>query len=161
SKKVGYVYMKATQGTTYKDPKFAQFWAAAGSLPSNEKIPRGAYHFLSSTSDPILQAESFVAYVNLHGGLQKNDLPPAMDFEWDVAPNGSDQWAKIPTSTIVNRAVALLIRVEQLTGRIPMLYTSKAWWHERGIPESDMKTSFARYPLWVADYSKSAHQSET
>lgn len=159
-KNILFVYMKATQGTGYKDSKFKDFWAAAGALPATKKVPRGAYHFLSASSDPELQAERFVAYVNLHGGIRADDLPPVMDLEWDKATSISrDRWADKTSAQIVSRALLFLARVEALTGKIPMIYTSKAWWRERGISDSDIQ-KFARYKLWIADYSNATLANE-
>lgn len=54
---------KATEGTTWSDPTFAANWAnlhAAG-------IPRGAYHFLHPSLDPVAQAQFFLRAVEAHG----------------------------------------------------------------------------------------------
>jgi lysozyme len=159
-KNIWYVYIKATQGTGYKDPKFKENWKAVGNLPASQRIARGAYHFLSATKDPKLQAEKFVAYVNLQGGFNSDDLPPVMDLEWDKASStGRDRWAKKTSSEIIAAALTFLERVEELTGRIPMIYTSTAWWRERGISESKIG-KFARYKLWIADYSGATRLSE-
>lgn len=162
SKNIRYVYMKATQGTTHKDGKFSHFWNSIGALPNSKKISRGPYHFLSAlrTSDPELQAERFVAYVNLHGGLKDDDLPPVMDLEWDYGGGTVDRWSALTPSQIVTKALKFLQRVEALTGRIPMIYTTKAWWRERGIPDSEF-TKFARYKLWIPDYSNATLQNES
>jgi lysozyme len=157
---IHYVYAKATQGVAFKDPKFAQFWNALGQLPEKQKVFRGAYHFLSSSDDPKTQAERFVAFLNLHGGLQPNDLPPVMDLEWDIAvANGPDRWRNYKSAEIVTAALMFLKRVEQLTGRTPMIYTARSWWRSVGIVESDIK-QFSKYPIWIADYSRSAMATE-
>lgn len=83
-KNVRFVYIKATQGTSSKDAKFAQFWDGMGKLDPAVKVPRGAYHFLSSTSPGKPQADAFVDYITLHGGIKTGDLPPVVDLEWDV-----------------------------------------------------------------------------
>jgi hypothetical protein len=106
------------------------------------------------------QADRFVAYVNLQGGFKSGDMPPVMDLEWDKASaNAADRWSNYSPSEIVRRALVFLNRVEQLTGRIPMMYTARSWWRERGIPDSEIG-KFVRYPIWVADYSKASLRSE-
>lgn len=160
SKNIRYVFIKATQGVTLKDPKFAYFWSNIGNLSGQKWVARGAYHFLSSLTDPIEQAESHVAYVNLHGGYLEDDLPPVMDLEWDKSSaSGPDRWKNHSPAEIVSRALKYLKRVEQLTGRIPMVYVSRAWWNERGIPASDI-TKFSRYKMWIPDYSNSTRNNE-
>lgn len=161
-KNIHFVYMKATQGVTHKDQKFGHFWNSIGNLPAHLKVARGAYHFLSalSSSDPELQAERFVAYVNLNGGFEADDLPPVMDLEWDKAsPSSPDRWANYTPAQIVSKALKFLIRVEELTGKTPMIYVSRAWWRERRIPESEI-ARFARYRLWIPDYSRATLENE-
>jgi len=161
SQNIHYVYAKATQGTSYKDAKFAQFWDAMGKLPASKKVFRGAYHFLSSSEDAKTQAERYVAFLNLHGGLKADDLPPVMDLEWDIAvANGPDRWAKLKPAAIEAAALAFLQRVQELTGRTPIIYTARSWWRSVGIAESEIK-KFSQYPIWIADYSNSALASET
>lgn len=160
AKNIRYVFIKATQGTGFKDPKFQHFWNSIGSLPATKKVARGAYHFLSASSDPILQAERHVAYVNLHGGYQAADLSPVVDLEWDKGSvSGPDRWSDYTPSQIISRVLQYLVRVEALTGKIPMVYTSKAWWRERQIPDSEIH-KLSRYKLWLADYSIATRNSE-
>jgi lysozyme len=64
-------------------------------LPATERIPRGAYHFLSADKSMTgtAQADRFLAYVSLHGGFKDGDLRPALDLEWDRAcPSCADSW---------------------------------------------------------------------
>lgn len=66
---------KASQGTSYTDPKFSDRIAAAGAAG----LLVGAYHFLDA-SDPIAQADHFLSITDTasgsHGGLLL-----AVDFE--------------------------------------------------------------------------------
>jgi lysozyme len=81
-------------------------------------------------------------------------------LEWDIAKLGQpDRWATRSTNQILSAISSFLVRVEQLTGRTPMIYTSRAWWLERHIPASAIG-QFSHYPLWVADYSSRAWASE-
>jgi lysozyme len=72
---VRFVYAKATQGVGFKDGRFADFWAALGALTPEKKVLRGAYHFLSSSDDPVAQADSFLKLLDENGGLKPGDLP--------------------------------------------------------------------------------------
>lgn len=160
SQNIRFVYAKATQGIGHKDGNFARYWAAMNALPPEQKILRGAYHFLSASDDPVAQAERFVAFVNLQGGFQAGDMPPVMDLEWDKASaNAADRWSSHSAKEIVSIALAFLNRVEQLTGRVPMMYSARSWFRERGIPDSEI-SKFAKYAIWAADYSKASLKSE-
>jgi lysozyme len=158
-RKVEFVYAKATQGLKFKDPKFSYYWSELDKLGVEQRPLRGAYHFLTAVDDGQQQAERFVEYVKLHGGIKKDDMPPCLDLEWDVVPNNPDRWNGQPPDKILASALAWLQKTKELTGRTPLVYTSAAWWHERGIPDAkfaELKT----YPIWIADYSKSGKASE-
>jgi hypothetical protein len=64
-----FAIMKATEGTTYKDPTFASNWANA----KFEGKPRAAYHFLHPALSGAAQASFFLNTVKSHGGFQPGD----------------------------------------------------------------------------------------
>jgi hypothetical protein len=64
-----FAIMKATEGTTYRDPSFSSNWANARS----EGKPRAAYHFLHPALSGTAQAAYFLAMVNAHGGFKPGD----------------------------------------------------------------------------------------
>ena len=162
--KVDFVYAKATQGAGRKDTAFPEFWNNLANVADKQKPFRGAYHFLSAHEDGKTQAERFVAYVNLHGGFKKDDMPPCVDLEWDCIGKTCDRdhdcWKDVSTEDILATLTAWLKRVKELTGRTPLVYTARRWWHDRGIPESKFAT-LDGYPIWVADYSRSNKATET
>ena len=157
--KVDFVYVKATQGVKFKDSRFDYYWKALAGLSPEQRPLRGAYHFLSALDDGREQAERFVQYVSLHGGFQKDDLPPCMDLEWDVTSKNPDQWKGQSPEKILDSVIAWLKRTKELTGRTPLVYTARSWWLERGIPESKFAL-LNEYPIWIADYSRSHKASE-
>lgn len=55
---------KATQSTSGRDPSFSKMWAAAQPL----FVQKLAYHWLSSTTDPVLQADHFMSVWDHTGG---------------------------------------------------------------------------------------------
>lgn len=151
---VTFVYAKATQGVSFKDDTFDYYWRGLERLHSNQKIYRGAYHFLSSNSDPKAQADRFVDYVNLHGGFNADDLPPCVDLEWDVVRGGSkDGWASHDGDEIIRWVLTWTKEVEARTGRKPIVYTAKSWWKERIGSEAKF-AALSGYGLWIADYSR-------
>ncbi|GBE91900.1 GH25 family lysozyme [Nostoc cycadae] len=136
-----FAFVKATEGSTVKDSAFAHHWQtmkAAG-------IIRGAYHFFHPhTSDPVVQAQEFLATV---GKLDPGDLPPVLDIE--VMDNISNK------TVVIDVAKRWLVQVEkallQQTGKAikPIIYTYPGFWNQLGNPPD-----FAGYPLWIAHYDK-------
>ncbi|MDQ0513517.1 glycoside hydrolase family 25 protein [Ancylobacter amanitiformis] len=159
-----FVYVKATQGLTFRDPRFASNWSRLGALAEGRKVHRGAYHFLSANQPGRDQALRFVAVLQAQGGLAPTDMPPVVDLEWDKACKDSpDRW--IDTSDpgrgdkIIKELLDFMWVVEQATGRKPMVYTARSWW--RSAIGSEAKFSrISGYPIWIADYSISSQAVE-
>lgn len=131
-----FVYIKATEGLTGKDPLFDKHWATA----KREGFLRGAYHFYRYALDPEKQAEWFVAqFIN-----DKGELPPALDVE--LAPSDNP----VVNKTIVTENILrCLNKIEQLAGVKPIIYTSANMWNK-------MTTEPAwgiNFKLWVAHYT--------
>lgn len=130
-----FVFMKATEGTSYVDEWFARDWAGA----RRAGLPRGAYHFANpgSIDSAIAQARHYVRTI---GRIDRvGDLPPVLDLESSggLSPTALIAWTRTWLRT-----------VEQLTGRTPIIYTGMSFW-QYSMANS---RSFTRYPLWVAYY---------
>ena len=123
---------KATEGTSFRDRRFAQNWEAAGRL----RAQRGAYHFFRSSADPEKQAANFIATV---GPLRHGDLSPVLDIE--TLHRGCTK------DTLNQRALTWLKAVEKHYGRRPVIYTSDRF--ALDILSSDITE---HYPLWIARY---------
>jgi lysozyme len=156
SKDISFIYMKATQGTNYFDNQFGRNWQQAGALAGNKKIPRGAYHFLSS--DPRMsgkaQADSFVNFVNSHGGFVEGDLLPALDLEWDVTcQKCPDRWQTRQRNEIVQTVHEFLEQVRQRTKRTPIIYTNKVFLAGLHISDRDLlaRPNGGSYKVWIFD----------
>jgi lysozyme len=152
SQKVAFIYIKATEGVSYKDKAFDDHWRA---LSQHPKLHRGAYHFLRGDVDIEQQAKIFLSKM---GRLQSDDLPPSMDLEWDVfkdstrkrpPADGNDYWSNLEPDEIIEKTLKWLKLVEKETGRIPVIYTSRQWWVER-IRDEKKLDLFKRYPLWIS-----------
>ncbi len=128
---IGFVFIKATEGGDYTDPKFAANWAGA----ARAGIPRGAYHFFRPQTDAAAQAQHFLNTVQLRAG----DLPPVLDVEVTDGRSAAAIAAGVRT---------WLETVERATGRRPILYTRAGFWNQVG-------GGFGVYPLWVAHYGVS------
>ncbi|HMG25012.1 MAG TPA: GH25 family lysozyme, partial [Kofleriaceae bacterium] len=115
-----FAYVKATEGTTYQNPQFAQQYN--GSF--NVGMIRGAYHFaLPDRSSGATQGNFFVS----HGGGWSNDgqtLPPAIDLEYN--PYGADCYG-LSKAAMVAWIHDIANTVKARTGRDPVFYTSTSW----------------------------------
>jgi len=153
---VKFLYIKATQGTKLADGTFDHNWKAAGSLREGQRIARGAYHFLSS--NPKMngkdQADSFVDYVNQHGGNQAGDLLPVVDLEWDVAcQTCADQWKtnKRTPADIVQTTLDFLAEVKARWGRTPAIYTNKVFLSDNKVTPTLIAKLTQGHKVWIFD----------
>lgn len=126
---IKFVFMKATEGLTYKDNTFLPYWQAA---KAHGKI-RGAYHFFRANVDGVDQAKHFMTTI---GNLDAGDLPLVLD--WETADSTSPSVAK-------QRAMDFLLLVEKETGKTPIIYSSNGHLNSLG----DL-SAFSRFPLWIA-----------
>jgi GH25 family lysozyme M1 (1,4-beta-N-acetylmuramidase) len=131
-----FVYVKATEGYSYSDPAYRanrDGAAAAGLLT-------GAYHFArpdSGSGDALAEAEQFVGVV---GRSLSGQLPPALDLEDDGG---------LSSAALITWTRTFLNEVERLTGRVPVIYVSPAFWRDE-LADSH---AFTRHPLWIAHYT--------
>ncbi|MFJ1757176.1 lysozyme [Kitasatospora sp. NPDC088134] len=140
-----FAYVKATEGTTYTNPYFAQQYNGS----YNVGMIRGAYHFaLPNVSSGATQAAYFVS----HGGGWSRDgrtLPPALDIEYN--PYGATCYG-LSQASMVNWIRDFSNTVHTRTGRYPTIYTTTDWW----TTCTGNNGSFgATNPLWIARYSSS------
>lgn len=138
-----FAYVKATEGTGYKNPYFAQQYNGS----YNRGFIRGSYHFaLPDRSTGATQADYFV---NNGGGWSRDGktLPGALDVEWN--PYGSTCYGKT-RSGMVAWIKGFSDRYKYRTGRYPVIYTSASWWSQCTGNIAGFKST---NPLWVARYS--------
>lgn len=128
-KKIGFVFVKATEGMTNVDRQYRRNWQAL----EKTKLPRGAYHFFLANRDPGAQARNFISLVKLKAG----DLPPVLDVEETMGLNSAQ---------IRERVLYWLRLVEQHYGVRPILYTNIDFYQKH------LAGALDRYPLWIAHY---------
>lgn len=107
---INFAYIKASEGTDFRDPAFITNYAAAKRVG----IPVGAYHFFRFDCDGRLQAANFLDATK--GCLL--DLPAAIDVEESGNPGA------IATETVVNR-LETMIALLRAAGRKVIIYTNK------------------------------------
>ncbi|WKX72559.1 lysozyme [Streptomyces sp. XD-27] len=142
---VRFAYVKATEGTTYKNPYFTQQYTGS----YNVGMIRGSYHFaLPDVSSGATQANYFVS----SGGGWSRDgktLPGALDIEYN--PYGSSCYGK-SQSAMVSWIKDFTSTYRSRTGRDPVIYTSTNWWKTC----TGNSSAFGSVnPLWVPRYGSS------
>ena len=131
-----FVFVKATEGTRYRNPYFAGDWSGSHAAG----LMHGAYHFARPSAragSAAAQARAFVATAGK--AHAKGDLPPTLDLEVSggLGPVKLIAWTKHWLTTVQN-----------LTGRKAMIYSYPYFWSHnmRGT------TTFRDHRLWGASY---------
>ncbi|MEU8793062.1 lysozyme [Streptomyces sp. NPDC048643] len=144
SKGAGFVYVKATESTAYRNPYFARQYDGAGAAG----LLRGAYHFaVPDKSSGTAQAEYFVR----NGGSWSADgrtLPPALDIEYNPYARHRSCYGLSPAA-MVRWIREFSDEVERETDRTPVIYTTTHWWN---TCTGSSRTFAARHALWLARY---------
>jgi lysozyme len=141
-----FVYVKATESHTYRNPYFGrQYDGARGA-----GLIRGAYHFaLPDKSSGRAQAAYFVR----NGGGWRPDgwtLPPALDIEYN--PYGERKCYGLSKARMVGWIQSFSDEVKRLTGRRPVIYTTTHWWN---TCTGASRAFAAQHALWAARYNAS------
>ncbi len=138
---VSFAYIKATEGSGYTDPKFAENWK--GALTAG--VTPGAYHYFTLCSPGADQARDFLKAAPPDSGA----LPPALDLEFDGACE------KRPEAEHANAEVEAFIRtVEKAWGRKVVVYSSKEWRLHYDLPHA------AGRPDWLFSKSERPDQED-
>jgi GH25 family lysozyme M1 (1,4-beta-N-acetylmuramidase) len=140
---VRWAYAKATEGTYYKNPYFAQQYNGS----YNVGMIRGAYHF--ATPDTTTGAAQAHHFVDNGGGWSRDGrtLPGVLDIEWN--PYGASCYGKTQ-SQMVAWIRDFLTTYKARTGRDAVIYTATSWWTECTGNYSGFGAS---NPLWIARYA--------
>lgn len=128
---ISFVYIKATEGITRQDKRFAQNFANA----KKAGLVRGAYHYFISSRNGKEQAENFIQHVQLESG----DLPPVIDIE-RVHHTTPEEMQK--------EVMDWIQTVQAHYGVKPIIYTFVSFYRDY------LGSKFDEYPLWIAHYQK-------
>ncbi|MFF8613094.1 lysozyme [Streptomyces sp. NPDC015350] len=140
---VKWAYVKATEGTYYKNEYFTQQYNGS----YNIGMIRGTYHFATpNTTSGATQADYFV---NNGGGWSRDGktLPGVLDIEWN--PYGDQCYGKTQAG-MVSWIRDFVNRYKARTGRDAVIYTATSWWKTCTGNNSGFGTT---NPLWVARYN--------
>ena len=139
-----FAYVKATEGTSYTNPYFAQQYNGS----YNVGMIRGAYHFARpNVSGGVTQADYFVG----HGGGWSGDgktLPGALDIEWNPYSGGTCYG--LSQSGMASWIRAFSNEYHSREGVYPVIYTATSWWSQCVGTAANFS---ATNPLWIARYN--------
>ena len=127
--KLGFAFIKATEGISNTDANFKRNWKKS----KQAGIIRGAYHFFIASKDGKMQAQHFIKNVDLQSG----DLPPVLDVEQTFNTNAVQLRKEVK---------AWIDVVENYYHIKPVIYTNADFY------EKYLQGYFDDYPLWVAHY---------
>lgn len=127
--KLGFAFIKATEGNGRVDPFFKRNWQKS----KQAGIVRGAYHFFLAHKDGKTQAENFIKNVR----LERGDLPPVLDVEVTFGK---------PSAHIRKEVKKWLDVMEAYYEVKPIIYTNADFY------KTHLQGHFDHYPLWVAHY---------
>lgn len=127
--KIGFAFIKATEGIGNIDEQFRRNWLKA----EEQNIYKGAYHFFIPGKSGIKQADNFIQIVT----LKKDDLPPVIDIEQSYGV-GADEIRK--------EIFEWLTIVEKKYNAKPIIYTSISFYNDY------LLQGFEQYPIWIAHY---------
>lgn len=127
--KIGFAFIKATEGTNKVDEQFRRNWVHA----QEQNIPKGAYHFFIPSRNVKRQADNFMGIVN----LQPGDMPPVLDVEKDRGVTVAEMQTAVRTWLDI---------IEEHYGVKPVIYTNVDFYQRY------FQTGFEEYPLWIAHY---------
>ncbi|OOQ59588.1 glycoside hydrolase family 25 protein [Mucilaginibacter pedocola] len=129
SVKVGFAFIKATEGLMLVDSYFKRNWREA----PKAGITCGAYHFFRPKKSGLWQARFFLQNVT----IERGDLPAVCDIE---VLDGTSPAA-------MRKELKEFLRfVENKTGVKPIIYTSISYYRDY------LQGYFDGYPLWIAHY---------
>ena len=132
---IKYVYIKATEGATHKQHRYRRNLENA----RRHGVKVGSYHFMRTSTTIQSQFENFISMVR----PDEQDLIPLLDVET------REGWTIKQLQDSVMKFAQLL---EEYYGCKPMIYTSSSYFNNY------LGSQFARYPLFIARYSKSEPQ---
>lgn len=127
--KIGFAFIKATEGTSIVDGQFRRNWLKA----EEQNIPKGAYHFFIPTRNAKRQADNFIGIVS----LQPGDMPPVLDVEKDRGVSVTQMQTAVKTWLKI---------IEEHYGVKPLIYTNVDFY------ERYFQSGFEEYPIWIAHY---------
>lgn len=127
---VAFAYLKASEGTDWRDGRFAENWTGA----ERAGLARGAYHFFTFCAPGAGQAANFLAAAPPTAGA----LPPVVDVEF---VGNCKTWSSL--DDVRNELEVFLTEVEKAWGVRPILYLT------REAQVRIVRSHFDDMPVWI------------
>ncbi len=134
-KNINFVYIKATEGATYRSPHYAYNFTQA----HRHGLLLGSYHYLTSTSTIDDQFDNFSKYAI----RSIQDLIPMLDVEV------RGDWSRSQLIDSVDKFCEL---VEEHYGVQPMIYSTMGFYNKNLTPH------FNNHKLYIGRYSNTEPQ---
>jgi lysozyme len=130
-KPISFIYIKATEGSSYVDPRYKKNYTGAKS----KSILIGSYHFFRTSSAVTSQFKNFKETISNY----PQDLRPMVDIE------EFDKWKG---KAYIDSLDKFLKLIEGHYGKKPILYTSNNFYNQY------LSEYYLDYDLWIARYNK-------
>lgn len=143
---IQFAWIKATEGTSYKDARFNTNYPAA----HGAGVIRGAYHFaLPNVSNGATQANYFASS---GGGWSRDNLtlPGVLDIEHN--PYGAMCYG-LSTTQMRTWINDFYTTYKSRTGRDTVIYTTSGWWN---TCTGNWTGMYSKSPLWVAHWTSAS-----
>lgn len=134
-----FVFIKSSEGNTYRDPNFVLNYQKA----RHAGLKVGAYHFFRFDRDGILQAENFLRSV----GARPLDLGLVIDVEESGNPSG------IPADTVRMR-LQTMVEYLNMKGHRVTFYSNRSGHEKYLLPD------FEGAPLWVCQFTDNSRNTD-
>ena len=145
--KIQFVYIKATEGRDFKDPRYKTNIQEA----RKQKMKVGSYHFFHMSSTAQQQFNNFKSMAD----KEEQDLIPMIDVEYKWHKKRGCHIDKYyyrnpkQRQAIINRLQKLADLIENHYGCRPMIYCSVDTYRDL------LKGTFDDYPLYIGNYRDS------
>jgi lysozyme len=138
---VNFIFIKATEGATFKDRSFPENWRNAGQA----KLIRGAYHFFTFCKPGKLQAQNFILTVP----VEDNTLPPIIDLEF----SGNCQ-TRLSPAALKQELQDYITEVQKVYQQIPILYATHEFY------DAYLQHEFVQHPIWISNFYTQPHLAD-
>ena len=133
--KIKFVYIKATEGSNYVDPRYKENIKNA----RKHGFKVGSYHYFTDLSSARMQFQNFIQNAN----RDEQDLLPVIDVE------KRSKWTPQQLRDSVKVFADL---IEDYYGCKPLIYTFETFFNK------NLGKAFEKYPIFIAKYPKGQEQ---
>jgi lysozyme len=133
NQKIDFIYIKATEGENFVDPKFEENY-----LNAVNKLPIGFYHFFRFNKSGKSQANNFLKNIR----NKKTNLPLVIDVE---------EWGNVATKStddVIDEIKIFITLVEKVSGKRIMIYSNESSYKKYIMGHLD------KHDLWICSFNR-------